>query len=111
MRVENVYKSSDYRSNSSEQGAFSDIPSIDPNDVLTGALGGLYGNVFKGLGGDLNTLGGIGGRLAGLKNDVQEVCTAVTNFPFKSAFNIIGMLTVLYIGFNLARKFGMIKQK
>jgi hypothetical protein len=104
-RVDNVRKSSDYTEERNE--TFSDIPSVDPKEVLSGVLGG---SIFKGLGeiGNLGSFSGLG-RLSGLKNDVTTVCNALTNFPYRSAFNVIGLITVLYIAFNLFRKFGMIK--
>lgn len=45
------------------------------------------------------------GGLAGLKSDFNEVVAASKKFPVRSTLTIIGLITVLYIGFKISRSF------
>lgn len=43
--------------------------------------------------------------LAGLRSDFSEVTEAAKKFPVRSMLTIIGLVTVLYIGFKFTRSF------
>lgn len=48
-------------------------------------------------------------NLAGITDDFSAVVTALQQFPVRSSLTLVGALTLLYIGFKLSKKFGIIK--
>jgi len=80
VRVDNVYKSSEYQSNPHpDLGAFSGIQQ--------GAIGAWS-----------RTLGE-------LSEDAQKVGGALATFPYSSTLKIVGLATMVYIGFKVIKKF------
>jgi len=51
------------------------------------------------------------GALGELGEDAVQVGSALTTFPYGSAFKIIGVITVAFVALNLLGKFGIMKDK
>jgi len=47
----------------------------------------------------------------GINSDFGIAIDAIKEFPIRSALTAIGFMTVMYIGFKVAKKFGMIKAR
>tara|TARA_B100001109_G_C18789033_1_gene439185 strand:+ start:336 stop:626 length:291 start_codon:yes stop_codon:yes gene_type:complete len=85
----NVYKESEFYAEQTVEP-----PPVDP--TFEGMLGANPFTNFQGF------------MFSGLKNlsqDFGEVTQAAKNFPYRSAFTVIGVIAVLYIGFKISRSF------
>jgi len=80
MRVDNVYKSSDYQSNTR--------PDL-----------GTFGGIAHGASGAWTK------TLGELSEDAQKVGGALATFPYSSALKVVGLATMVYIGFKVIKKF------
>ena len=49
--------------------------------------------------------------ISGLKSDFGDVVEASKKFPIRSTLTLIGVITVVYIGFRISRSFVMIKKR
>lgn len=58
-----------------------------------------------------NLSGLVGNTVGELSEDAKNVGSALYGFPIGSALKLIGLATILYIGFKVAGKFVNIKEK
>lgn len=95
-RVEDVYKSSDLKGSSAASAGVptENVVDIDPNRILFDAVKGFQKGIFSNFG--------------DIKKDFSDVSVAVKNFPLRSFLTVIGVIFVVYITFNLVRKFGIL---